>query len=253
MQRVDLNPMQQAHTLGVLTSAPPKGRGLSQGKVAAGIGKTQAFVSQRVALLKLVPKLQELVATGQLGVREARTFARLPQQEQLAAYERPTPAEPAELQPAATPATPLQPANTEPDPREAGGVGGGKAGAADGSYNPVMGRAGTESFEDEASPSPDEQPADVPEVEPSEGDNQPGVAQHGQPQAVEAAPAAGNSTIPTQQSDSPQEGTTPLSAVDWHDAQAFAEAIRSELSAQEIRALTEQLTASLRVAGASES
>jgi ParB family chromosome partitioning protein len=57
MLRVDLNPMEQARALQALTDMPPAGKGVSQRKVAAGIEKTQAFVSQRIALLSLTPEL----------------------------------------------------------------------------------------------------------------------------------------------------------------------------------------------------
>ncbi|WP_424864057.1 ParB/RepB/Spo0J family partition protein [Streptomyces sp. MMS24-I29] len=85
LQRVGLNAMQEARTLSVLTLKPPAGQGLSQTMVASGIGKTQGFVSQRVALLKLVPQLQELVLTGALKVKRAALLAKLPSDEQEAA------------------------------------------------------------------------------------------------------------------------------------------------------------------------
>uniref|UniRef100_UPI002F91994B ParB/RepB/Spo0J family partition protein n=1 Tax=Streptomyces sp. NBC_01553 TaxID=2975877 RepID=UPI002F91994B len=85
LQRVGLNAMQEARTLSVLTLKPPAGQGLSQTVVASGIGKTQGFVSQRVALLKLVPQLQELVLAGKLKVKRAALLAKLPIDEQEAA------------------------------------------------------------------------------------------------------------------------------------------------------------------------
>jgi ParB family chromosome partitioning protein len=58
----------------------------SQGKVAQRIGKTQAYVSQRLGLLKLEPELQQAVDTGQLKVKEARKLASVPKEEQQAVW-----------------------------------------------------------------------------------------------------------------------------------------------------------------------
>ncbi|WP_052433329.1 ParB/RepB/Spo0J family partition protein [Streptacidiphilus carbonis] len=110
MLRVDLNPMEQARALRVLTDKPPAGKGVSQRKVAAGIGKTQAFVSQRIALLSLHPDLQTKVATGTLGVKAARDYAALPLEQQLDAHER-------DLH-KPTAATPPQPSVLAPPPTE---------------------------------------------------------------------------------------------------------------------------------------
>lgn len=102
MLRVDLNPMEQARALQALTDKPPAGKGVSQRKVAAGIGKTQAFVSQRIALLSLTPELQALVASGKLGVKSAREYAALPLDEQAGAYKR-------DLNKPSSPAAPVSP------------------------------------------------------------------------------------------------------------------------------------------------
>ncbi|MFJ9846990.1 ParB/RepB/Spo0J family partition protein [Kitasatospora sp. NPDC101155] len=85
--RVGLTPIQEAQTLQVLTDKPPAGRGMSQSKVAKGIGKTQPFVSFRIALLNLTPELQAKVNSGELGVKAARAYTSLPPEEQLSAYE----------------------------------------------------------------------------------------------------------------------------------------------------------------------
>lgn len=85
--RVGLNPIQQAQALKKLTDKPPAGRGLSQGKVAKSIGKSQPYISMLTSLLNLLPELQGLVARGELIQREARPIARLPRDEQWAAYE----------------------------------------------------------------------------------------------------------------------------------------------------------------------
>ncbi|MGW1105723.1 hypothetical protein [Streptomyces sp. NPDC002540] len=44
----------------------------SQGKVAKRLGKTAAWVSQRLALLELTPELQDKVEAGELKVEPAR-------------------------------------------------------------------------------------------------------------------------------------------------------------------------------------
>ncbi|MCW2899521.1 MAG: parB [Streptosporangiaceae bacterium] len=54
----------------------------SQTQVAKRIGKTQGYVSQRLALLNLAPELQEAVGAGELKVKEARRLASIPDQEQ---------------------------------------------------------------------------------------------------------------------------------------------------------------------------
>lgn len=47
----------------------------SQRKVAKRIGKTQAYISQRLSLLDLLPELQAALAEGKLGVTAARKLA----------------------------------------------------------------------------------------------------------------------------------------------------------------------------------
>jgi ParB family chromosome partitioning protein len=58
--------------------------GLTQTALAAQIGKTQGFVSQRLALLKLVPELRSAMAAGDLVVEVARQIADLPPAQQHA-------------------------------------------------------------------------------------------------------------------------------------------------------------------------
>ncbi|MGK4586211.1 ParB/RepB/Spo0J family partition protein, partial [Kitasatospora sp. HPMI-4] len=57
----------------------------SQGQVAKRLGKTPAWVSQRLALLELTPELQEKVETGELKVEPARRIGRLPKEQQASA------------------------------------------------------------------------------------------------------------------------------------------------------------------------
>ena len=49
--------------------------------------KTQAWVSQRRALLELAPQLQTALRRGELAIREARTLARVPLEEQVARWQ----------------------------------------------------------------------------------------------------------------------------------------------------------------------
>ncbi|MZE56925.1 ParB/RepB/Spo0J family partition protein [Streptomyces sp. SID5770] len=85
VQRLGLNPMEQARALRVLTDPPPAGRGMGQAAVARGIGKSQGSVSQRLTLLRLADDLQEQVLDGTLKVKRALLVARLPVDEQTAA------------------------------------------------------------------------------------------------------------------------------------------------------------------------
>lgn len=53
---------------------------------AATLGKSEGWVSQRRSLLKLTPELQEKLRSGELLYREARSLARVPQDEQVNAW-----------------------------------------------------------------------------------------------------------------------------------------------------------------------
>ncbi|MGX1881113.1 ParB/RepB/Spo0J family partition protein [Streptomyces sp. NPDC055287] len=78
VQRDDLTELEQAQALqGLITSY-----GYSQRQVAARIGKTQGFVSQRLSLMRLRGDLQEALADGRVSVEDARRIARLPRDEQ---------------------------------------------------------------------------------------------------------------------------------------------------------------------------
>ncbi|MEV6733705.1 MULTISPECIES: ParB/RepB/Spo0J family partition protein [unclassified Streptomyces] len=80
VHRVDVAPMDQARALQELVDVHG-----SQAQVAKRLGKTAAWVSQRLALLNLTPSLQEKVDTGELKVEPARRIGRLPQEHQEAA------------------------------------------------------------------------------------------------------------------------------------------------------------------------
>lgn len=60
----------------------------SQVAVASRIGKTNGYVSQRLALLKLVPELQESVRVGELSLELARTVAKVPKSRQADELDR---------------------------------------------------------------------------------------------------------------------------------------------------------------------
>lgn len=80
VHRVDVAPMDQAKALSQLITVHG-----SQATVAKRLGKTPAWVSQRLALLELTDDLQEKVQTGELKVKPARRIGRLPKEEQQAA------------------------------------------------------------------------------------------------------------------------------------------------------------------------
>ncbi|WP_331733664.1 ParB/RepB/Spo0J family partition protein [Streptomyces sp. NBC_01276] len=120
VHRVDVAPMDQARALQELVDVHG-----SQAQVAKRIGKTAAWVSQRLTLLNLTPTLQEKVETGELKVEPARRIGRLPQEEQAAAADeslntvnpprqrtRPAPA-------ANPPQTPTPPPSPSPSPTPA--------------------------------------------------------------------------------------------------------------------------------------
>lgn len=79
VHRVDVAPLDQARTIRELVGVHG-----SQGKVAQRLGKTPAWVSQRLALLDLTPELQKKVETGELKVEPARRIGRLPKNQQAA-------------------------------------------------------------------------------------------------------------------------------------------------------------------------
>lgn len=73
----NLPPLLEAQILGELQQ-----RHGTQVAVANRIGKTNGYVSQRLALLNLVPELRESVQAGELNLDRARQVARVPQSRQ---------------------------------------------------------------------------------------------------------------------------------------------------------------------------
>lgn len=82
IHRVDVPPLDQARAIQQLLAKHG-----SQGEVARRLGKTPAWVSQRLALLELRPELQEKVEAGELKVEPARRIGRMPKEQQVAAAE----------------------------------------------------------------------------------------------------------------------------------------------------------------------
>ncbi|MET9857321.1 ParB/RepB/Spo0J family partition protein [Streptomyces sp. NPDC006450] len=114
VHRVDVAPMDQARALQELVEVHG-----SQAQVAKRLGKTPAWVSQRLTLLNLTPELQDKVETGELKVEPARRIGRLPQEDQASAAEeavnavnpprqrtRPTPAPEPSPSPSTAPSSP---------------------------------------------------------------------------------------------------------------------------------------------------
>jgi ParB family transcriptional regulator, chromosome partitioning protein len=80
IHRVDVPALDQARAIRQLVEVHG-----SQGQVAKRLGKTPAWVSQRLALLELTDDLQEKVVSGELKVEPARRIGRMPKAEQAAA------------------------------------------------------------------------------------------------------------------------------------------------------------------------
>lgn len=77
VHRVDVPPLDQAKAIQELLSKHG-----SQEKVAKRLGKSGAWVSQRLALLGLSEDLQEKVESGELTVKDGRRIGRLPADKQ---------------------------------------------------------------------------------------------------------------------------------------------------------------------------
>lgn len=79
IHRQALPPLLEARELEALVQ-----RHGSQSAVARRIGKSQGWISQRLALLKLIPELQERLRRGGITVEEGRAVAAKPADEQTA-------------------------------------------------------------------------------------------------------------------------------------------------------------------------
>ncbi|MFI6326627.1 ParB/RepB/Spo0J family partition protein [Nonomuraea sp. NPDC050556] len=90
IQRDDLSEIDEAETLKTLMDA----KGWTQSDVAKSIGKTQSFVSQRMALLKLPDEMQQDLREGKITVREARSVGAKKQTKPRSPAPAPPPAPP---------------------------------------------------------------------------------------------------------------------------------------------------------------
>ncbi|MFI1259104.1 ParB/RepB/Spo0J family partition protein [Streptomyces netropsis] len=79
LHRVDIPPLDEAKVVRDLVKIHG-----SQGAVAKKLSKSEAWVSQRLALLKLPDDLQEKVEAGELKVKDGRRIGRLPAEQQHA-------------------------------------------------------------------------------------------------------------------------------------------------------------------------
>ena len=83
VHRKDLPPLREAALLQELVSKHGSGR-----RVAAAVGKTSGWVTQRLSLLKLVPQLQQELASGNLTIVAARELAQIPATRQMEAHQQ---------------------------------------------------------------------------------------------------------------------------------------------------------------------
>ena len=112
IHRKNLAPIREAEYLAGMLE-----RHGSQEKVAERIGKSQMFVSQRLALLNLAPDIKEEVEAGALKIKDARQIARTDDHEQQRARVAELKAKAAEPRPPRVrPAEPFQNPVLEPAP-----------------------------------------------------------------------------------------------------------------------------------------
>jgi ParB family transcriptional regulator, chromosome partitioning protein len=81
--RKDLSPLHEAEAMSRVLAA----EGISQRELAGRIGRTNVYVSQRIALLGLIAPLRAALNAGTLKVEQARQIGTLPPDEQQAIAE----------------------------------------------------------------------------------------------------------------------------------------------------------------------
>lgn len=81
IDREDYDPIEEAHAVQLLVTEAGTGKA-----AALQLARTPAWVTQRLNLLKLAPRVQALVRTGEIPIREARTLHTIPADQQLAAW-----------------------------------------------------------------------------------------------------------------------------------------------------------------------
>lgn len=77
IDRQDFDVLEEAHAVDLLVS--------ETGSAAERLGRSSGWVSQRRALLKLAPELQQALRAGELAVRVARSLAQVPLEKQVEA------------------------------------------------------------------------------------------------------------------------------------------------------------------------
>jgi ParB family transcriptional regulator, chromosome partitioning protein len=110
LDRNDLNPIEEALAIAEMATV----EGVNQKMIAEKLKRTAPWVTQRLALLKLLPELQQLIVAGELLVSVGRDIGRLPQSEQMAAYQQYK--QQRDAPPVAAPEPTSEPATPEPEP-----------------------------------------------------------------------------------------------------------------------------------------
>lgn len=137
VHRVDVPPLDQARAIRELLAQHG-----SQEQVAKRLGKSGAWVSQRLALLELPEDLQEKVESGELTVKEGRRIGRLAPEEQREEAEKTLNRVKAPRKPRSTSPRGEHAAAGEDASMPHQGAGG--AGLPEGTLNPVKGSGGGE-------------------------------------------------------------------------------------------------------------
>lgn len=78
LQREDLNPIDEANAYANLM----KLNNLTQTDLAKNMGKSQSYVANKLRLLKLTPKVQSYLASGELSARHGRALVGLSEKDQ---------------------------------------------------------------------------------------------------------------------------------------------------------------------------
>jgi ParB family chromosome partitioning protein len=84
LQRVDLSPFEEATAFADLLATDAN---LSTAAIAQKINRSQRYVQQRLALLKLIPMARELLTTNRLSIEAARRLCSLSAEEQQTTLE----------------------------------------------------------------------------------------------------------------------------------------------------------------------
>lgn len=82
VERENLDVLEEAHAVEQLVADAG-----SASKAAEELGKTPAWVSQRRALLKLAPEIQQALRGGDIAIRVARNLAQVPMEQQVARWQ----------------------------------------------------------------------------------------------------------------------------------------------------------------------